>query len=537
MIKEQKLTKAQKLKLRKEVSDKTLEASLNLLNESGKCMVIRPTGFGKSYMLARISNKYNKSLYVYPTNIIKQSVIKSYSPGKNNDVSLHNVDFMSYSELNNRYKDNTIEGIIDKYDIVMLDEVHMAGAAGFMTIWDIIRNKFDTDKKHLIGVTATPNRQSKTKFPDGSEVMVDVLHDIFDGHKVFKYTLRDCINSGLMQPLIYAQITYDAEALKNSIRKRIEKAQKKVENNPLAKDDMNQIIRQLFSSLNTIENAPIQIKKIITNVRGRVNYLKFIVFCSNKQDIETKRKLVTAWFEEAFQDMAVNEHIIVSKTKDSNYDYEDEIKTIEVLNTIEEENNTIDIIYCVDMLNMGYHIDNIDGIIMLRGTESEIVYFQQIGRCMSITSDKKPIVLDFVRNADVHSLFEENKKKSNKQDILNDDADEYDDKLYKNDIIIADIEDGTGSFLYKVDSAMDAIENTDERETNLICWWYTEMNAPVYNILQLMNKPITTKQIQYVIDKLKSQGISIESEKRALLNMGPQHRAALPKAYINTFNN
>ena len=50
------------------------------------------------------------------------------------------------------------------------------------------------------------------------------------------------------------------------------------------------------------------------------------------------------------------------------------------------------------MINLGYHIDDINGIIMNRPTWSDIIYKQQIGRCINITSKINPIIFDFVGN-------------------------------------------------------------------------------------------------------------------------------------------
>lgn len=534
------LTVKQKSKLLREVSDRTLEATLDKLKQTGKVMIVRPTGFGKSYMLARISAKYESSLYIYPLSIIKDTVQEDYKPGNKTGAELHNVTFISYSALNNHYKNGTLMDFLSKFDIVMIDECHMAGAAGFTAIYSEASELFGKNKKHLVGVTATPNRQSKTKMSDGTEISVDVLHDIFDGNQIFRYTMRECIRSGLMMRPIYAQIIYDTASLKGSIRRRIEIAQKKYGNNDLVKDEMFAIIKQLFSAMNDIENAPTQIKKVITEARGsRPSYLKFFVFCRNKKDIEERRRAVTKWFEEAFTSMYVRENIVVSRSNTTGLDYEDEIKRIEEIGSISVESNTIDLIYCIDMLNMGYHVSDVDGIVMLRGTESEIVYLQQIGRCMSVKSTKPPIILDFVRNADVHPLFKDGMEKDLKQGDLQADDEQseqdIDDILTKQDVYIQDIEDGRGNFLKKLDAAMEAIEHPEDREINLLCWWYVERSAPVHTLLQLINKPITEKNIADVVKKLKSRGVKIENEKESIRNMGMKQKAALPKIYVEKF--
>lgn len=49
-----------------------------------------------------------------------------------------------------------------------------------------------------------------------------------------------------------------------------------------------------------------------------------------------------------------------------------------------KDTNSIHLLFCIDMLNEGIHGDDITGIILLRPTESPIVFYQQIGRCLQI---------------------------------------------------------------------------------------------------------------------------------------------------------
>lgn len=81
---------------------------------------------------------------------------------------------------------------------------------------------------------------------------------------------------------------------------------------------------------------------------------------------------------------------IVKKVKKKNIE---EIKSFEK----NKENNVIDIIISVNMFNEGLHIHGVTGVILLRETQSRIVYFQQIGRVIN-QDNEVPIVFDFVNN-------------------------------------------------------------------------------------------------------------------------------------------
>lgn len=48
------------------------------------------------------------------------------------------------------------------------------------------------------------------------------------------------------------------------------------------------------------------------------------------------------------------------------------------------------------MLNEGVHVDDVDGVILLRPTVSPIIYLQQIGRALSAGSGKTPVILTWL---------------------------------------------------------------------------------------------------------------------------------------------
>ena len=54
---------------------------------------------------------------------------------------------------------------------------------------------------------------------------------------------------------------------------------------------------------------------------------------------------------------------------------------------------------------MGYHVESITGIMLLRETNSAVIYNQQIGRCFSVRSNNKPIIFDVVDKAGAGSIL------------------------------------------------------------------------------------------------------------------------------------
>ena len=45
--------------------------------------------------------------------------------------------------------------------------------------------------------------------------------------------------------------------------------------------------------------------------------------------------------------------------------------------------------FAINQYNEGIHAPNIDGVIMGRGTTSDIVYFEQLGRALSVSGNTK----------------------------------------------------------------------------------------------------------------------------------------------------
>jgi superfamily II DNA or RNA helicase/HKD family nuclease len=68
----------------------------------------------------------------------------------------------------------------------------------------------------------------------------------------------------------------------------------------------------------------------------------------------------------------------------------------------ELEAGTLQVLFCVDMFNEGVDVPAIDTVLMLRPTESRIVWLQQFGRGLRRVADKTLRVIDYIGN---HRVF------------------------------------------------------------------------------------------------------------------------------------
>ncbi|MDP4992296.1 MAG: helicase-related protein, partial [Marivita lacus] len=67
------------------------------------------------------------------------------------------------------------------------------------------------------------------------------------------------------------------------------------------------------------------------------------------------------------------------------------------------EDGDLDIVFAVDMFNEGVDVPSIDTVLMLRPTESPVIWLQQLGRGLRRSADKKHLaVIDYIGN---HRIF------------------------------------------------------------------------------------------------------------------------------------
>ena len=283
---------------------------------------------------------------------------------------------MTYAKLI-RLSDEDFENM--EYDAIFLDEVHRAGAPQtFKAVEKLFTSLPDA---HKIGATATPVRMDN----------VDVISQLFNNIMAYTYTLLDAMQDGLLSKPNYCYCTYDYKTdLENQVK-----------NEGYDPDDPEY---QKMITTKTIEMAEIfnmenTIKATCDEYAVDTNYMKFIVFFANGEHMHEKLPEVIKWFHNAYPLHFINTLKISSLSTT-------ESKNVEKLSTLKYRNNTIDLIACIDMLNLGYHVPNLTGVVMYRGTSSSTIFIQQLGRALSTDADNSSIVFDIVDNLHRKALFE-----------------------------------------------------------------------------------------------------------------------------------
>ena len=73
-----------------------------------------------------------------------------------------------------------------------------------------------------------------------------------------------------------------------------------------------------------------------------------------------------------------------------------------------DEGSHLKLLFCIDMLNEGVHVEGVDGVILLRPTVSPTLYLQQIGRGLVAGRgrEEQPVIFDVVNNFESLSLVD-----------------------------------------------------------------------------------------------------------------------------------
>jgi len=343
-----------------------LEAFLeiNKMIESGtkKIAAPRATGSGKTYLMGALAEKYNDEpkLVLEPTRPLLDSIKEKFD-----EFGIANMNFMTYQKLI-RMSD---EDIVKKdYKLIFLDECHH----GTSPVWG---KKIDclitTHPDSIIfGTSATTVRN------DG----VNVVETIFEGNTIGELPLSTAIARKVLPCPHYITAIYRLDDEFEKLKKRIDAST----NTKAEKKEFLKKIRTMQSNFEKSYGVPTILNKYIKVKNG-----KYLVFCKDKKHLDTMRDVVIDWFRTAgLKD--VHSYAIYSDYPDKEKDYKDFQK---------DNSEALKLLFSINMLNEGLHIEDISGVLMLRTTQSNLVYLQQLGRLLEAGNmGKYLLVFDFVNN-------------------------------------------------------------------------------------------------------------------------------------------
>ena len=338
------------------VPNKMQEAALEGLRnirEQGKdrALVISATGTGKTFLSAFDVKQYNPErmlFIVHREQILKKSLIDfqkvlGFNPSEGHiyhsgdDLNGKKYIFATIQTLSR--EDNLKAFSKDFFDYILIDEVHKAGADSYKKVMGHFTPNF------YLGMTATPERT------DGQNI-----YEIFDYNIAYEIRLQDALENDMLCPFIYFGV-------------------KDIEIDGQLIDEKSNI-----SNLTSDERVKHILNKIdfygVCN-----NQVRGLIFCSSKAEArELSKKL--------------NQHgkRTIALTGDDDINYRE--KVVKQL-----EDGKLEYILTVDIFNEGIDIPSVNQVVMLRNTQSSIIFVQQLGRGLRKHKSKDYVtIIDFIGN-------------------------------------------------------------------------------------------------------------------------------------------
>jgi superfamily II DNA or RNA helicase len=319
-----------------------------------KALLISATGTGKTYLSAFDAKKFSpqRLLFIVHRRNIAEAAMMTFKSifGSSKTYGLYSghavekdKDFL-FSTIQTISRDSHLEQFSkDDFDYIVIDETHRAAADSYLKVMRHFEPKF------MLGMTATPERT------DG----VDVF-ELFDHNIAYEIRLQKALEMKILCPFHYYGIT-DLTVNGACIDEL-------ADFNALVSDErIKHILRQIeFYSTDT------------SNITG-------LVFCSS---IDECIKLAEEFNKRGFQSIALTGGNSEEERKGA-------IKRLES----QDKSDKIDFIFSVDIFNEGVDIPSVNLVLMLRPTESAIIFVQQLGRGLRKSNNKDYLtVVDFIGN-------------------------------------------------------------------------------------------------------------------------------------------
>ena len=346
-------------------NQKAYELAVTMLKDTKKAAIVHPTGTGKSFIAFKLcENHPDKTVcWLSPSEYIFSTQLENLYQ-TTNGYKPNNIVFFTYAKLMGMSKEE-IQAIHPDY--IVLDEYHRAGA----TYWQkgVEQLLFTYSDIPILGLSAT-----NIRYLDNQR---DMAQELFDGNIASQMSLGEAIVRGILNPPKYVLSMYYYQNTLEKYERRVKKTKSKV-----ARYNAEKCLDELRRTLEKAEGLDVMFKKHMTDPHG-----KYIVFCSNKEHMDQMMKH-KEWFSKV--DKKPHMYSVYSSDPGADKAFKDFKE--------DNDNNHLRLLYCIDALNEGIHVDDINGVILLRPTVSPIVYKQQIGRALSASKKTNAVIFDIVLN-------------------------------------------------------------------------------------------------------------------------------------------
>ena len=344
--------------------------NLKKIIESGekRALLISATGTGKTYASAFAMRElgYKRVLFLVHRGQLARQTKKSYQKILDKNISMGLVG-AGCSEYEADYVFATVQTLnrdehLHKYnpeafECIILDEAHHSSADTYQKVMNYFKPKL------WLGMTATPDKRD-------DDIAGRNIYEIFNHQIAYEIRLQQAMEENMLCPFHYFGISDVSMVNDKQLKAR---KLKEIDFNQLTG---NERVRHIIEQAEYYGYSGDRVKGLI--------------FCSR---IDESEELSQKFNAAGFRTTALN-----GSASD-----EERTEAFERLAMDEEdaaeEMQPLDYIFSVEILNEGVDIVEVNQVIMLRPTESPIVFIQQLGRGLRKAKGKEyVVVLDFIGN-------------------------------------------------------------------------------------------------------------------------------------------
>lgn len=324
-----------------------------------RALLISATGTGKTYASAFAMRElgYKRVLFLVHRGQLAEQTRISYEKVFGSSVTF-GIMGAGKNERDRDYifglvqtisKDDTLHSFPPGYfDAVILDEAHHSAAGSYRKILSYFKPKL------WLGMTATPDKRD-------DNIEGRNIYEIFNYQIAYEIRLKEAMEENLLCPFHYFGLT-DIASVSDSRK--------------LTASDFNRLV------------SSERVDRIIEKAEyfgWSGKRVKGLVFCSR---IEESVRLSGEFNRRGYRTIALN----------GDSSAEERAAAFERLGK-DEGDDALDYIFSVEILNEGVDIVEVNQVIMLRPTQSPIVFIQQLGRGLRKAKGKDyVVVLDFIGN-------------------------------------------------------------------------------------------------------------------------------------------
>lgn len=317
---------------------------LRLLRET-KGLIISATGTGKTYLAALDVKNYNPKRFLFVAHreqILKKSLDSFHKVLGGDKKTNYGILSGNTKNTDAKYLFVTVQTLSkaenlnqfkrDEFDYILIDEAHHVGSKIYGKLLDYFTPDF------LLGMTATPERSDDKN-----------IYELFDYNVPYEIRLQEALEEEMLVPFHYIGVsdyTYNGEVI-----------------------DDNTNLKYLVSEE--------RVKYVVEQSKyygydGDV--LHGLVFVSRKEEADEIAKLLT---KNGYPSQMLS-------GEDSQEQREQAIEKL--------KNGELTYLVTVDIFNEGIDIPFINQVIMMRKTESVIVFVQQLGRGLRKAQGKEYLI-------------------------------------------------------------------------------------------------------------------------------------------------